>query len=117
MKFIKRLERYLVEKVGQGLYHFTQLQYACNILKTNEISLTSAAGSSADLAVNKKKFFFFSLTRSRSQGYTLGQTKILFDDNKLKQNYKIIPVDYWNWSKNPDDYETTSEFKFRFQFN
>jgi len=107
MKFLKTF----LEKVGYGLYHFTNSGYVANILKNDEISLTSAAGTSSDLKINKGRFFFFSMTRSKSSGYRSGNTKILLDDRKLRNKYKIIPVDYWQWSKDPNEYQTVSSYK------
>lgn len=100
----------LFEGATDILYHFTEIGYLINILKTNTISLTSAVGSQADLDVNRGKFFFLSMTRSKSSGYKRGNAKIVFNGKKLTNNYKIIPVDYWQWSKKREDWESESAY-------
>lgn len=101
----------LNETLTDIVYHFTLTSSMVNVLKTNTFSLTAAVGSKADLDVNGNKFFFFSTTRSKNNGYTRGNVKIELDGNKLNHNYKSIPVDYWQRSKNPKDYENKNDYK------
>lgn len=103
-------EQLLNEGSSDILYHFTSSHNLLNILKTNEISLTAAIGSKSDLDINRKKFFFFSTTRSKKSGYTRGEVKIVLDGRKLGDNYKIIPVDYWRYPKKPSDWETKADY-------
>jgi hypothetical protein len=92
------------------LYHFTYTSNLLNILKNNELSLTAALGYSSDYNVNKNKFYYLSTTRSRSSGYKKGDVKIVLDGRNIKQNYKITPVDYWQWSKDRNDYDSNSAY-------
>lgn len=106
------IEGLINEGSSDILYHFTSVNNILNIISTNEISLTSAVGSNADLSINSGKFFFLSMTRSRSSGYRRGGGKIVFDARALKQRYKIAPVDYWQYSKKRSDYEYDSDYKY-----
>lgn len=96
------IEQIINEGASDILYHFTHSSKLSNILRTNELSLTSAIGSKSDLDINKDKYFFFSMTRSKNTGYVRGDVKLVINAKKLKQNYKIIPVDYWQYPKNID---------------
>jgi hypothetical protein len=92
------------------LYHFTYISNLFNILKKNELSLTSTIGSKSDYNVNKNRFYYLSTTRSKSSGYKKGDVKIVLDGRKIKQNNKITPVDYWQLSKNRNDYDSESAY-------
>jgi hypothetical protein len=105
MKLKRLVDDILMEgEIRDKLYHFTIGNYAMDIIKNNEISVTAAIGSKADLKPNRGRFFFFSLTRSKRGGYERGDTKIVFDKSKLKQRHKIIPIDYWGYSKKREDW-------------
>lgn len=105
------IENNLISEGGSDIiYHFTYASYLVNILKNNEFNLSVAIGSKSDLDINKKRFFFFSTTRSRNTGFVQGDVKIVLDGFKLKQNYKITPVDYWQYSTNPSDYENRNDY-------
>jgi len=109
MKLIKQLHKIiemgvLSEGASDILYHFTSSQNLINILSTNQFSLTAAIGSDSDFDINSEKHFFLSTTRSKSVGYNTGDVKIVLNGRMLKQNYKIKPVDYWQYSKNPKEY-------------
>jgi hypothetical protein len=117
MENIRKIIRNIIREsflISEGatdiLYHFTYLGSVLNILKSNKISLTNAVGSKADLDVNRGKFFFMSLTRSKSSGYKKGDIKIVFDGKKLSSRYKIIPVDYWQWSKKREDWNDNQSY-------
>ncbi len=70
--------------------------------------MVAAIGKDSDYKINKNKFFYLSTTRSKSSGFRKGDSKIVLDGRKLKQRYKITPVDYWNWPKN--DKQDTSAY-------
>ena len=93
------------------LYHFTSQSNLLNILKNNEISLTAAIGSPSDFNINKNKFYYLSTTRSKSTGYKSGDVKIVLNGRKLKNNYKITPVDYWQWSKKRSDWRDENAYR------
>jgi hypothetical protein len=103
-------EQLLNEGSSDILYHFTYISNLFNILKKNELSLTSTIGSKADYNVNKNRFYYLSTTRSKSSGYKKGDVKIVLDGRKIKQNNKITPVDYWQLSKNRNDYDSESAY-------
>lgn len=108
-EYLKEQEM-LNEGSSDILYHFTYTGSLLNILKTNEFNLTSAIGSTSDYSVNNKRFYYFSTTRSKSSGYIKGDVKIVLDGRKIKENNKIIPVDYWQWSKNRSDWDSDSSY-------
>jgi hypothetical protein len=105
-----KIKTILNEGASDILYHFTYSRNVANMIKTNKINMTAAIGTPADYRVNKKKLFFFSTTRSRSTGYVAGNTYIKLDGRKLKHRYKIAPVDYWQNSKDPTKYASTSDY-------
>jgi hypothetical protein len=105
-----KIKNILNEGSSDTLYHFTSAQNLLNILNSDELSLTSTVGSKSDHNVNKNKFFYLSTTRSKSSGYKRGDTKIVLDGRKLKYNNKIIPVDYWQSSKNRADWDTDNAY-------
>jgi hypothetical protein len=92
------------------LYHFTNTYNLINILNNNEFNLSIAIGTPSDFNTNKKRFFFFSTTRSKNSGFVRGDVKIVLDSYKLKQRYKITPVDYWQYSTNPSDYSNKDDY-------
>lgn len=100
----------LDEGASDVMYHFTNSGALINILRTNEFILTAAVGSASDFNINKNRFFFFSTTRSKSSGYNSGNVKLELDGRKLKYKYKFIPVDYWQYSKNPSDYLSDNDY-------
>jgi hypothetical protein len=105
-----KLNNILNEGASDILYHFTNTGNLLNILNTDEFSLTSVLGSKSDQVINKNKFFYLSTTRSKNSGYTRGDTKITLNGRKLKYNNKIIPVDYWQWSKNRADWSDDNRY-------
>lgn len=108
-KFLNQ-KKYINEGASDILYHFTDAAALVNMLEENSIHLSSAMGSVSDYNINKKKMFYLSTTRSRSSGYKRGTAKLVLDGRKLKYNYQISPVDYWNWSKSRKDWDNTSSY-------
>lgn len=105
-----RINSLLSEGSSDILYHFTYTPRTVEILKNNKINLTATMGSKADFNVNRENLFFFSMTRSKSSGYSRGDTRLVIDARKLKNNHKIIPIDYWQYSKSRSDYTSTSDY-------
>jgi hypothetical protein len=101
----------LNEALTDEVYHFTHLSSLYNIFKTNEFITTAAVATSSDMVLNKGKFFFFSTTRSNSTGYVMGHAKLVLDGRKLNQRYKGVAVDYWQSSKNRNDYLSDQDYK------
>jgi hypothetical protein len=85
----------LNEGTNRGeVYHYT---YGIkDIISSNKMNLSSNLGTSADKFSDK--FFFLSL--SRTPGVNIGygrfhRSRLVLDGNKLNQNFKSVPVDYW----------------------
>lgn len=98
MKLFEIYTRLIQETLLPEEYHATSLVNIVNILETNKINLSSNLGTSSDAMGGK--FFFLSLSRTGSPKLAYGQRgdrfgRIVFDGNKLNQNFKSIPVDYW----------------------
>jgi hypothetical protein len=113
---IKKFEQYnkLNEGLSKILYHFTYIPYLINMLKINKFSTSSNLGSSADSNIDNGKFFFFSTQRTNGlsgYGKNHGNVILVLDGEKLNQRYKGFPIDYWNWSKNPKDYDSVYAYK------
>ncbi len=85
-----------LSKQRSDLYHYTERNSLLKMLKSNKLELS--VGTMIEEDHQNNKLFFVSLTRSRYGSYHMGKTGIMitFDGQKLAQNHKIIPVDYWN---------------------
>lgn len=107
---IKKFIEYnpILERINDIVYHFTYITHLKDILTENIFHASTNIGAPVDFKINKGKFFFFSTTRSKSSGFTKGDVKLVLDGQKLSQNYKGIPVDYWQYSKNPNDWDKDS---------
>ena len=108
MKLKNILENIISEGASDILYHFMYSQYVLDMLQKNKLNMVAAIGKDSDYKINKNKFYYLSTTRSKSSGFRKGDSKIVLDGRKLKQRYKITPVDYWNWPKN--DKQDTSAY-------
>jgi len=99
----------LIESLTDIVYHFTYTSNLSEILKRDAIRFSVSLGSDADLR-NRGKFNFLSVTRSKMSGYKKGNVKIVFDGRKLNQKYKSIPIDYWEYSKNEEDWLNKQQY-------
>jgi hypothetical protein len=98
----------LNEGTNRGeVYHYT---YAIkDIISSNKMNLSSNLGAVSDKFNNK--FFFLSLSRTPGVNIGYGKYKnyrLVLDGNKLNQNFKSIPVDYWG-NKGGDNVESEYE--------
>lgn len=107
MKLKNILENILSEGASDILYHYISAAYILDMLQKNKINTIAAIGSDSDYKINKNKFYYLSTTRSKSSGFKKSDSKIVLDGRKLKQRYKITPVDYWNWPKSDKDDTST----------
>ena len=106
----KLLREGLINEGGSSiLYHFTNIDRLINILENNEMYLTPTISSSNEKKMSKDKFYFLSLTRTKSTSHGYGtkfknpnSVRIKFDGSKLTSKYKIVPIDYWQYPKTPD---------------
>jgi hypothetical protein len=108
---IESIKESLNEGASDILYHFTSDYNLLNILKTNKFELTLALGRDSDLNLNKGKFYYLSTTRSKSTGYKMGTARIKLNGRKLNANNKVLPVDYWQYSKNPNDWDSKQSYR------
>jgi hypothetical protein len=111
------IKRLLNEALLPESYHITNFDNILDILASNTINLSSSLGSKSDQYGNRFFFLSFSRTKSLKLGYKAGQKNIaviVFDGNKLNNNFKSLPVDYWetkgitthsDWSANRYEYE------------
>jgi len=77
------------KQVG-SLYHVTTPQGLENILKTNTLKGSSISWDGGDT-----EFFGISTTRNKNFFYGNNQIQIVLDGDKISNNYKIRPYDYW----------------------
>jgi hypothetical protein len=101
-------EQQLNEGTNRGeVYHYT---YGIkDIISSNKMNLSSNLGAVSDKFNNK--FFFLSLSRTPGVNIGYGKYKnyrLVLDGNKLNQNFKSIPVDYWG-NKGGDNVESEYE--------
>jgi hypothetical protein len=103
----------LNEGLSKILYHFTYVSNLINILRLNKFATSSNIGSIADRWKDKGKFYFFSTQRTKGMsgyGNNHGDVAIVLNGEKLNQNFKGFPTDYWNWSKKRSAYSDKSGY-------
>lgn len=105
-----KLKNIIIERLSDIVYHFTQMSYLIKMLENDEFLTSLAISKKSDEKLNKGKFFYFSTTRSKSQGYKIGDVKLVLDGAKLSHLYKGSSVDYWQHSKNPKDWGETQDY-------
>jgi hypothetical protein len=111
---IKYNESALTEAATSVLYHYTSPMPALRIMKSGEFELTSSVGSPQEAKIAPKGYpYFMSTTRSKVGDYHArvpGSHAVMFvlDGNKLSQNYKVKPVDYWEgmWQRDNSNERT-----------
>lgn len=107
----------LTEGATDILYHKTGIDGALEILKSGEFKLSSSIGNDVEASMAIKGMpYYLSTTRSKVGDYHryVGDSAAMFvlDGQKIGNNYKVKPVDYWErmWLNNP---ERTSESEDR----
>jgi len=113
MKLKNILENIISEGASDILYHYISSAYILDMLQKNKINMIAAIGTDSDYVINKNKFYYLSTTRSKSSGFKKSDSKIVLDGRKLKQKYKIVPVDYWQSDKS--DKQDTSSYIYSMQ--
>lgn len=94
LKFFKFVESYLKSN-DAPLYHFTSSFVLNEILLSNKITVGYYKNPYL-----KDFFYFVSLTRNKNfENYRTANLSIELNKDKLKNNYKIIPYDYFIHSK------------------
>ena len=101
-----KLKTLLLEATN-NLYHYTGAREIRDILKSNTIKLTYAGVTEAELEFQRGRPFYFSMAREKVGRYVRGSYStdklypeksyciIELDGRLLGNNFKIIPVDYW----------------------
>ena len=81
----------------ETLYHFTKTYHAAEIVKQNKFHLSMAEAAESDLAINKGKLFYLSLTRTRNNAFANKEHGVMFemDGRALSSRFKLTQVDYW----------------------
>lgn len=101
---IDMIENYLMVEGLQKVYHATSYESMLNILIQDEIKLTPNM-STVERAINDKYFYFLSTMRNKTGSYLLGISTsvnhpmhsiyMVLNADKLSNNLKHMPVDYW----------------------
>ena len=91
----------LNEGVSDILYHFTSLYNGYGICKEDTIYLQSAFSKDADNYDRKRKYYLsctrmFGTQFGYARKFSNGGVRIKLDGNKLSQNLKGKPINYWN---------------------
>jgi len=81
----------------ETLFHFTKTYHAADIIKQNKFVLSMAEAAESDLAINKGKLFYLSLTRTRNNAFANKEHGVMFemDGRALSSRFKLTQVDYW----------------------
>ena len=98
------------ESLTDIVYHGTSIDSMHQILSSNRVMTSVAAGVGADAKLNKEKFYFFSTARSINtfkEGFGIAEWSGIFvlDGRKLSQKYKGAAVDYWGPEFDQDETE------------
>lgn len=111
-----KLKTLLLESTD-NLYHSTGVREIRDILKSNTIKLTYSHGTRAELNYQRGRPFYFSMSREKVGRYVRGSNSrdtlypknwysiIELDGRLLSNNYKIIPVDYWQSGRDRSESE------------
>jgi len=104
-----RAGQFITEGASAVLYHKTGIYPALEIIKSGEFKLTSAIGNDTEMQYAPKGHpYYLSTTRTKVGDYHrwVGNSAVMFvlDGNKIGQNYKVKPIDYWerSWQHSPD---------------
>lgn len=91
------------------VFHITSLNRLVNYLQKGQIRLNSGVGSYAETKFNRGKYYFLSTARTPHNAfytYINNDAAILvLDRNKIKNNKKIVAVDYWENGKRNSELE------------
>lgn len=105
------IKNIIKESITPIIYHFSKINKVINILENNNFILRLAL--EGNKPINKNKFFFLSTTRIKNSNIGFPATMAKYDSlvrlelngQKLNNNYKSIPVSYWNPSRDINDPE------------
>lgn len=100
-----KLTELLTERISDVVYRLVPLTTALRNLKTDTFQLTlSVPNRTSDYKYQKEKLYFLSLSRTPNNIYFKEELKsnsviYVLDGRKLSQNYKGVPVNFFNKSK------------------
>lgn len=92
------IEEVLQEVLSDVVYHYTNLTKLNSILEEDKFMTSVALGNISDFRLNKEKMYFFSTARSKRGSYSsksFQSVQLVLNGQKLSQNYKGGPVDFW----------------------
>jgi hypothetical protein len=109
---IMNLNDILNESYFGDLYHYAPLRNALQIVRTNTLNTTPFMSYDGDLPhFNEKHYFYVSFARSKRGSYhqaaldSFNLVLFVLDGDRLSENFKLSPVDYWGHSITKGDPE------------
>ena len=109
-KYTMRIKELLTEGATDVLYHFMTTAAAVRTLMDNHYSLESSTGMDAEERWQPKgKHWYLATTRSKVGDYTVRNANdsgavFQIDGRWIGQRYSVTPMDYWEGSNRPSDY-------------
>jgi hypothetical protein len=104
-----RAQQFITEGATPVLYHKTGIHAALAILKDGNFNMSSVMGNKSESDLAPRGYpYYLSATRTKVGDYHrwVGSSAVMFvlDGDKIAQNYKVKPVDYWerSWQHSPD---------------
>lgn len=92
----------LMEGASPVLFHHTYIRNLAQILDSDKFQLTFSLSGRPDRGGVQEDAFYMSFSRIRWSGYNynsgVGSAIIEVDGTKLNRNYKVKPVDYWQYA-------------------
>lgn len=95
------------DTTSRDYYHGTYIASAANVMKDHFIHCTNQFTARSD-TLGGKNFWFLSMSHQPFSGYMVNMTNFtdeskyhrsgaifVLDGNKVRSNYKVMPVDYW----------------------
>lgn len=95
-----RTHEFITEGASSVLYHKTSIYAALTIIKNGEFQMSSTVGNPTEEALAPKGYpYYLSATRTKVGDYHrwVGSSAAMFvlDGNRISNNYRVEPVDYW----------------------
>lgn len=93
-------KKIIQEGLSPVVYHYTYIANLVKICQSNEFKLSIGFASSDESSLNRGRLYYMSTTRSRSDGWTKGNVRIVLDGTTLNRNYKAFPVSFFKATLN-----------------
>lgn len=81
------------EGKGGYLYYYRSPTSLLDILRTNRIRGSFNSNTFTNKSYNRGRLFFIPTTRNKSYRFLGRNCRIYLDENKLRQRYKIVPIE------------------------